>query len=335
MAGIKTAGRLHAEALCKKYPDHSNLGLAKKLRADYPECFSSVETARTCVRLIRGAHGQRDKKQATQPRAKGKAGTRPQMPPSLAEPWVPFDLGNGIKVGSISDVHIPYHHVKALDAAVKDLKKRNLDVVLLNGDIADFYRVSRWQKDPKKRKLSEERLLVIQGLEWLRYEFGKKTRIVYKLGNHEERWNHFIWNQCPEIYDLPQMQIDSLLEFEKHGIELVEDQRPVLAGKLPIFHGHELPKGLTNPVNQARGAFLRTNDSTLTAHGHQTSSQPHPTWDKHEAFSWSQGCLCEMHPEFARINKWNLGHCFIDVANDGSYDVCNMRITESGKVRSS
>ena len=332
--GIKSAGRLHAEELCKKYPDHSNIGLAKKLRVDYPECFSSVENARSIVRKIRGVSGTELRRTATQPRAKGKAGQVPKMPPSLAEPWLPFDLGSGIRVGSISDVHIPYHHEKALEAAVCDLKKRNLDVLLINGDFSDFYRISRWQKDPKKRKLSEERKLVIEGLAWLRYEFGKK-RIVYKLGNHEERWNHFIWNQCPEIYDLPQMQIESLLEFEKYGIELVEDQRPVLAGKLPIFHGHELPKGLTNPVNQARGAFLRTNDSTLTAHGHQTSSQPHPTWDKQEAFSWSQGCLCEMHPEFARINKWNLGHAFIEVYQDGSYDVSNMRITEGGKVRSS
>jgi predicted phosphodiesterase len=335
MPAPKTAARLNAEKLCEKYPEHSNLGLAKKLRQDYPESFASVDNARAIVRVIRGAYGAKARKRATQPRPKGKAGQKPQMPPSLAEPWTPFELGSGIRVGSISDVHIPYHHVTALSAAVSDLKRRKIDVLLINGDFADFYRVSRWQKDPAKRKLSEERLLVIQGLEWLRYEFGQRVRIVYKLGNHEERWNHFVWNQCPEIYDLPQMQIDSLLEFEKHGIELVEDQRPVLAGKLPIFHGHELPKGLTNPVNQARGAFLRTNDSTLTAHGHQTSSQPHPTWDKKEAFSWSQGCLCEMHPEFSRINKWNLGHAFIDVSNDGSYDVTNMRITESGQIRSS
>ncbi len=326
---------MHAEALCKKYPDHSNMGLAKKLRADYPEWFSNVDNARAMVRLIRGANGNRDRRQATQPRAKGRAGQVPKMPPSLAEPWLPFHLGSGVRVGSISDVHIPYHHVKALEAAVNDLKKRNIDILLINGDFSDFYRISRWQKDPAFRKFSEERKLVIEGLAWLRYELGKKCRIVYKLGNHEERWNHFIWNQCPEIYDLPQMQIDSLLEFSKYGIELVEDQRPVFAGKLPIFHGHELPKGLTNPVNQARGAFLRLNDSSLTAHGHQTSSQPHPTWDKQEAFSWSQGCLCHMHPDFARINKWNLGHAFIEVYQDGSYDVSNMRITEHGKVRSS
>lgn len=334
MAGIKTAGRMIAEELCAKYPEHSNLGLSKRLRNEHPECFASVEAARGTVRLIRGATGNARRKNATQPRPKGKSGTVPSMPPSLAEKWEPFDLGYG-RIGSMSDIHIPYHWPKALAAAVGDLKKRRIDTLLLNGDVADFYRISRWQKDPKKRRFSEERNLIIQGLEWFRHEFGRDCRIVYKLGNHEERWNHFIWNQCPEIYDLPQMQIDSLLDFERLGIELVEDQRPCMAGKLPIFHGHELPKGLTNPVNQARGAFLRTNDSTLTAHGHQTSSQPHPTWDKKEAFSWSQGCLCEMHPGFARINKWNWGHAYIEVGKDGSYDVLNMRITDDGKIRSS
>jgi len=331
----KSFGRTYLDELCAKHPEASSIGLAKRARKEHPELFRSVENARSMVRLIRGTRGKNKMHLATQPKPLGKAGQKPAMPPSLADPWLPFDLGNGMRVGSISDVHIPYHHEVAFEAAVDDLVKRKIDILLINGDFADFYKISRWQQDPRHRSFSTERLAVIQGLEWLRYKFGKKVRIVYKLGNHEERWNHFIWNQAPEIYDLPQMRIDQLLDFDKYGIELVEDQRAVLAGKLTIFHGHELPKGLTNPVNQARGAFLRTNDATLTAHGHTTSSQPHPTWDKKEYFSWSQGCLCEMHPAFARINKWNLGHAFIEVYQSGEYDVLNMRITNDGRVRTS
>lgn len=85
---MKTAGRIYAEELCAKYPDHSNLGLAKKLRADYPECFASVENARTMIRLIRGAHGKSSRKNATQPRPKGKAGQKPKCPPSFEEEWI-------------------------------------------------------------------------------------------------------------------------------------------------------------------------------------------------------------------------------------------------------
>jgi predicted phosphodiesterase len=333
MAPIKTAGRIHAEALCKKYPEHSNLGLAKKLRADFAECFSSVDHARTMVRHIRGATGKHAAKTATQPRAKGKAGQVPKMPPSLAEPWTPFDLGNGIRVAVISDTHIPYHSEIAFNAAVQDLKTRKPDVLLINGDFADFYKISRWQQHPGKRKFNEERKLVIDGLTWLRSEFGKKCRIVYKLGNHEERWNHFIWNRAPEIYDVPQMQIDSLLEFEKNGVELVEDQRMILAGKLAIAHGHELGRGIFSPVNPARGAFLRTHHTILVGHSHQTSGHADTNLWHEETFVWSTGCLCDLVPEYARVNRWNHGFAEVEVFKDGQFNVTNFRINKTGDVR--
>jgi predicted phosphodiesterase len=334
MAPPKTAGRLIAEELCAKYPDHSNLGLAKKLRAENPECFSSVDSARVVVRLIRGAMGNKRKSEATQPRPKGKAGTIPKQPPSLAEAWLPFDLGSDITVGVISDTHIPYHSEVAFYSAVNTLKKRKPNVLLINGDFADFYQISRWQKNPKQRRFSEERKAIIQGLEWLRSEFGRDCRIVYKLGNHEERWNHFIWNRAPEIYDLPSVTIDSLLDFARLGIELVEDQRIILAGKLAIAHGHELGRGIFSPVNPARGAFLRTHHTILVGHSHQTSGHADTNLWHDETFVWSTGCLCDLTPEYARVNRWNHGFACVSVHKDSSFDVQNMRINRAGEVRS-
>jgi len=285
------------------------------------------------VREIRGASGERNRKWATQPKAKGSSGKSPQMPPSLAEPWEPFDLGSGVKVAILSDTHIPYHSEIAFSSAVKTLKAHAPNIVLINGDFADFYKISRWQQDPGKRRFSEERKLVIDGLTWLRSEFGKKCRIVYKLGNHEERWNAFVWNRAPEIYDLPQVQIDGLLEFESNGIELVTDQRMVLAGKLAIAHGHELGRGIFSPVNPARGAFLRTHHTIMVGHSHQTSGHADTNLWHEETFVWSTGCLCDLTPEYARVNRWNHGFAFIDVSKDGQFNVVNYRINKAGEVR--
>jgi predicted phosphodiesterase len=334
MTPPKTAARILAEELCAKYPDHSNLGLAKKLRTDHPECFSSAEQARGFIRKIRGAHGKRSKRQATQPRPKGHAGTKPKLPPSLAESWLPFDLGSDCTVGVISDTHIPYHSESALYSAVNTLKKRKPTVLLINGDFADFYQISRWQKHPERRRFSEERKSIIEALNFLRDTFGRDCRIVYKLGNHEERWNHFIWNRAPEIYDIPAAQIDTLLEFERNGIELVTDQRVVLAGKLAIAHGHELGRGIFSPVNPARGAFLRTHHTILVGHSHQTSGHADTNLWHDETFVWSTGCLCNLNPEYARVNRWNHGFAFVEVYKDSTFDVHNMRVSRNGAVRS-
>lgn len=329
----KTAARLLTEELCTKYPTHSSNGLAKKLRSDHPECFATLDAARSLVRLVRGTAGNKNRRQATQPKPKGKAGAKPQMPPSLASEWTPFDLGNATRVGVISDTHLPYHSEIAFDASIRYLRKLRPKVLLINGDFADFYQISRWQKNPKMRRFSEERRLVIDGLAWLRESFGRDCRIVYKMGNHEERFNHFIWNRAPEIYDLPQAQIDTLLEFDKYGVELVDDQRMILAGKLAIAHGHELGKGITSPVNPARGAFLRTHHTILVGHSHQTSGHADTNLWHDETFVWSTGCLCSLNPEYARVNRWNHGFAFVEVSQSGSFDVHNLRISRSGEVR--
>lgn len=332
MAGVKTAARMEAEEVCKRFPDAPNLQLARKLRDEFPLLFASIEQARSYVRVIRGACGKQVRNQATQPRKRGKAGQKPQCPPSFAEPWTPFVLEDPKTVGIISDVHIPYHHEQALTAAVGHLKKRNIDTLLLLGDICDFYQISRWQKDPRKRRFTEEVKAIKSGLEWLRSEFPK-ARIIWKDGNHEERWQHFIWNRAPEIYDLPSCTIPALLDFDNWGVEYVTDQRPIMVGKLPCLHGHELPKGMASPVNMARGAFLRTLHSMLCGHGHRTSTHVEADMFGKEIAVWSIGCLAAENPEYQRIGKQNHGCALVEVDKSGDFGVENFRVARNGTVR--
>ena len=325
----KTAARIYLEELCSKFPDASNLGLAKRAKKERPESFGTVENARDMVRIIRGAHGKHNRNQATQPRPKGKAGQVPKVPPSLAEPWEAIEVDSK-RCGIISDVHIPYHSEVAFEAAVKYLKQSKIDCLLINGDFADFYQVSRHQRDPNHRRFSVELKLVIEGLEWLRSEFPKQ-KIVYKMGNHEDRWDIFIWNRAPEIYDLANVQLKDLLQLQRLKIEMVGDN-PIMLGKLPILHGHELGKSIFSPVNPARGAYLRTHHRVLVGHSHQTSSHTDTDMFHSMTPTWSTGCLCDMTPKYARVNRWNHGFAMVEIGRDGDYDVSNYRIHRNGDV---
>ena len=215
----KTTHAIAAEKLCRKFPDVPNRTLAKRIAA---ECKVTIEQARTVIRRIRGAAGKEHREKIpdkTLFRTPRKAGTKPQMPPSLAKKWEPFELGTGISVGVLSDIHIPYHDEAALSAAVDYLKKRRPDVVLINGDYGDFYTVSRFLKNPKKRNFKREIKLQRDGLQWLRSQFPK-ARLIYKLGNHDERYDHWLWNHAPEISDLPQVRLPAILGCKKLGIEV-------------------------------------------------------------------------------------------------------------------
>jgi predicted phosphodiesterase len=329
----KTPKRLAAEQLCRKFPDAPNRTLAKRLAAEY-QC--SIDQARSLIRVVRGAYGtQRAEacKDKSLFRPKGKAGTKPKLPPSLAKKWEPFELGGGIRVGILSDIHIPYHDERALAAAVDYLKRRRPDVVLLNGDYGDFYSISRFTKNPKKRNFKREIKLQRDGLKWLRSQFPK-ARLVYKMGNHDERYDHWLWNHAPEISDLPQVRLPSILGCKKLGIEVVGDGRPVMAGKLAIFHGHEMNGGPFAPAMPARSCFLRTTASVLVGHHHRTSTHVEPNWKHEEIACWSVGCLCDLTPEYARVNKYNQGLSLVDVSEDGQFEVANLRLNTDYAVRS-
>jgi len=267
------------------------------------------------------------------PRPRREAGAGPSMPPSKAEPWGPYTLDVTGTVGVLSDIHVPYHDQTALAAAVDQLRGDRIDALVLNGDVCDFYAISRYIKDPRKRNFKGEVASAREMLVWIRHQFPN-IPIVLKAGNHEERYSHWLWQHAPEISDEKRMGLDQWLDLPDRGIDYVDDQRPIMAGSLPILHGHEKGKGISAPVNQARGAFLRLHHTVLEGHGHRTSAHCEPDMFGREVFCWSTGCLCDLHPEYARINKFNHGFASVRVEASGEFNVNNFRIA-NGKVRSS
>ena len=322
-----------AKRLCRMHPDVASQTLARRL---VKECNGAITLHQARMRIQRqfGVQGKKHRKaiKGVAPRAPRKSGEIRAMPKSMAESWTPYTFGVLGNVGILSDVHVPYHSETAVAAAVGFLRDQNLSALLLNGDIADFYAISRYMKDPKQRDFKGELESVRDFLAYLRQEFPE-IPIVYKSGNHEERWQHWLWQHAAEISDDPRMSLTAWLGFADHRIKLVEDQRPILLGKLPVLHGHELPKGMAAPVNVARGAFLRTLSTVLVGHSHRTSNHAEADMWHHETGCWSTGCLCDLRPEYARINRWNWGFAMVTIHKGGAFDVHNYRVMHDGTVR--
>lgn len=294
----------------------------------------TVEQARTRVRAAFGQLGKSNRHYASNPRQARKPGQGVPMPETKAEAWGPHVFDVVGRVGILSDVHIPYHSETALAAAVGYLKQQGISGLVLNGDLLDFYAISRYMKNPKQRNFGAELAAGRQFVAWIRQEFPT-IPIVFKLGNHEERWRHWLWQHAIEISEEPEMGIERWLHLDRHGMEVVEDKRPIMVGRLPVLHGHEKGNGISAPVNQARGAFLRLHHTVLEGHGHRTSAHCEPDMFGREVFCWSTGCLADLRPEYARFAKYNHGFALVTVQDGGEFDVQNLRITAEGKVRQS
>lgn len=314
----------------KEFEGVPTLTLAKKLYKEHPKAFVSVDALRQMIQYRRGNKGKghrqtAEKKYGETFRKNGKPGWT--VPKSKAKPPRNFRLCNG-KWLILSDIHIPYHDDEALELALSYGESVGIEHVLLNGDICDFYGVSRWVTDPEERDLAGELTMTRQFLGHLRGRFPG-ARIVYKVGNHEERWENYMRLKAPELIGVQTFELSELLDFSRFGVELVAGKQKIKAGKhLTIIHGHEIFGG--SSVNPARGLYNQVGVCAMMGHRHQSSSHAQKNADDKFTACWSIGCLCDMSPEYAIINKWNHGFAILDL--DGSdFNVNNLRIV-NGKI---
>jgi predicted phosphodiesterase len=327
--------------LLKQHPDTAINRIAVIAHSKHGDVFPSFEAARAAVRYYTGRKpGDKDKPCANIiADNKERAGAKIySMPKSRAKAWVPYEIKGPCCVGVLSDIHFPKHDERALENAVKHLKGK-VDVLVLNGDIADAEEFGSWAKSPKAVQTEDSVQCIRDGLLWLLDQFPA-AKVIYKFGNHEERLDRYCWGRAPELVGMPHITWEGLLTIgqdlkpipEMERIEWVKEQRPIMAGKLPIFHGHELPKSLISSVNPARGAFLRLIDTVLVGHFHRSSSHVEYNWQRDAINCWSTGCLCDLTPQYAVINKWNWGFACVDVDEDGQFDVHNYKLLKSGEV---
>jgi predicted phosphodiesterase len=310
-------------------PDGKPLPTAKLARLIYDEnplLFKSVESCRDRIRYVVGQKGDQLRSQNIKPEffTDQKPFNPYSLPKSDETIYEPYFI-KGKKILVLSDIHIPYHSISALTAAFDWGKNMNPDTILLNGDTIDSHQLSRFVRDPKKRHFGEELNAFKDMIQVIRDTFPK-AQIIFKEGNHEERYNHFLYTKARELSGVEEFELQNIILSRARGVEYVAEKRVMKAGDLNIIHGHEFIGGTFSPVNIARGLFLKAKVSCIQGHNHQTSEHTETDMNGRITTTWSIGCLSELHPEYMRLNKWNHGFAFIEVDQDGSFQVHNKRI---------
>lgn len=305
------------------------LKLARIMYNENKASFTSVERARNNLIRIEGK-GKNKKSGNCVPDIV--LPDRPKNPYNLPKSdeavYEPFKL-TAKRALVMNDIHLPYHSIDAITSTIDYAKKEKPDAILLNGDTIDFFQLSRFCKEPGKRSFAHELLAFKQFFEILQKTF--KAKIYFKLGNHEERYNHFLWQKAGELDGVDEFKLEEIIKARAEGIEVIGDKRVIHAGELDIIHGHEFGGSVFSPVNIARGLFLKAKVSAMQGHNHQTSEHTESNMNGKITTTWSVGCLCELHPAYLPLNKWNHGFAMVDIADNGEFEVRNKRIFK-GKV---
>jgi predicted phosphodiesterase len=319
-----------AKEYLMKFPNTANLTLAKKIYAENKSVYTNLEQVRTHIRILKGANGTRHKKKSHIEFRKEFEALKKDLPKGESERIHPYKLPKtSKKILIISDLHIPYHNDDAVFAALEYGLDQKVDTIIINGDLIDFATISRHEKDMRKRSVKYEIDCTRVFLKGLRAMFPKAL-IVWSYGNHDLRYDKYIMQKAPEIFDIELIQLHELLKLRDLNIIKIDSTQYIYAGKLAIFHGHET--GLTSGgVNPARSLRLKLNKSAVTSHFHRETKDMGKNLDEHPYSCFSIGCLCDLHPAYMPINMWTHGFGYLELNDKGDYNF-NLKSIIDGKV---
>jgi predicted phosphodiesterase len=236
-----------------------------------------------------------------------------------------YEWGREGKILILSDLHIPYHSLSSIRLAIRYGKDQGVNGILLNGDICDFYEVSRHDKDPSKKKVVEEIHLTRAFLAELRRLFPS-AKIVYKIGNHETRLERYVMKNAPALQGIEQLQLRELLHMRELDIDCVENNQLLNIGQLAILHGNEFNTG-GGGVNVARSLRLKAGANVLFGNFHKTQSDYSTNIHRSIHGGWSVGCLCDLSPKYFPFNNWNHGFAMVELSA-GAFKVRNLKIID-------
>lgn len=200
----------------------------------------------------------------------------------------------------LNDVHFPYHDPRALGLVIDFIRDNKPGRIHLNGDIFDFYSLSKFDKNPERRsKLQKEIDAGVQFFQQLR-EASPDSQIEFNEGNHELRLQKYLWGKADELAGLQALRFEDLCHLNEYKIRFHPVLKPYKIGKLLFFHGNRVSK---HAGSTARAHYEQFGCNVIVGHCHRLGSYYHATYD--DLFgAWENGCLCKLNPEYLLKPDW-------------------------------
>lgn len=201
----------------------------------------------------------------------------------------------------LSDIHFPFQDQGCLDQIFELIKRESFDRIVLNGDLLDFYDISRFtskQHVPIETELDAAKAFLAQ----LRSIFD--GHIDYTVGNHEERLELYLRTDATKLAGLKCLEIPELLNLAEYGVEFHQKDGFLLRPNFLVYHGVIVRK---HSGWSAKGELEKHGISGISGHTHRLESF-HMT-DRAGTRAWfEQGCLCTLDAEYiVGVPNWQQG----------------------------
>lgn len=234
-----------------------------------------------------------------------------------------------LKVIVLNDIHVPFHDPAAIDLAIQIGKFVKPDIIIFNGDIYDFFAISRFSVSPERRLRLHEELYMTRDVIKMIVDGVKSSRLnIFLAGNHEERLTSYLWSRAPELSMLEELELKNLLRLNKNWIYLDYKREPqpvgqdveprVVIGNLMVMHGGKL-KLSGNAVNVALNVFRRVLCNAVIGHWHRADEYIQMDYEGKAHGIWVVPCLCLQRPHWDTGRIWGQGMGVITVNENGFF----------------
>ena len=133
----------------------------------------------------------------------------------------------------VPDCHIPYEDKKAFNLMLKVARGIKPDIIVTMGDLADFYSVSSFNKDPNRTALLENEVASVNKRLDELDSLGAKEKYFIE-GNHCDRLTRYLSEKAPALFN--SVKVSNLFELKKRKWKFVPYKNHIQVGKLFFTH---------------------------------------------------------------------------------------------------
>ena len=235
--------------------------------------------------------------------------------------------------GIFQDTHNPFQDQRVIREVELFLFELQPDLMLYPGDMGDFYGISKFDKNPERANRLQTDLNSTASLFKRHREGMPNTRMIFELGNHEDRLRRHLWSKDPALSSLDCLTVEGLYKLEDSGVECVDYGEGVLINKvLWVTHGDMIR---AHSAYTAKGMSDKHGKSGICGHTHRLGS-----YYKRDRFGvygwWENGCLCDLNPDWVQHPNWQQGFSLVHFTKDRFWieqmQIINRKFMYGGKV---
>lgn len=193
----------------------------------------------------------------------------------------------------VSDIHVPYEDFRMVNASVALINDLQPHRVVLNGDIADFFQLSRFNKGLDRLDTLQEELDAANTRR-MQYRMAAPNAVIDETeGNHDSRLRTFVQTNARALTSLRNLQPAALNAWTENEINPHGEQGFLLRPEFLVRHGTSV-RGEAGAT--AKAELTSAGISGVSGHTHRLANYTKAGYVQRSW--WEGGCLCRTDPDY-------------------------------------